>query len=48
MDSAEKTLKFYEKLGYKIIGHDTKGYFGGDEYLLKKLIQEPKEENFLR
>lgn len=48
LDSAEKNLKFYEKLGYKIMGHDLKGYFGADDYLLKKLIQEPKEENYLK
>lgn len=27
LDSAEKNLKFYDKLGYKLIGHDKKGYF---------------------
>ncbi|MBI1919288.1 GNAT family N-acetyltransferase [Candidatus Microgenomates bacterium] len=46
--SAQHNINFYKKLGYKIIGFDEKSYFGQDCYIFKKIIQEPKEENFLR
>ena len=48
LDSNKKNLKFYEKLGYKVIGFDEKSWFGASGYILTKLIQEPKEENFLK
>lgn len=38
---------FYQRNGYEIIGLDEKSYFGLDTYIMKKLLQEPKEENFL-
>lgn len=43
-----RNLEFYKKAGYDVIGLETKTYLGTDDYVLKKLIQEPKEENFLR
>lgn len=48
LDSNKRNLKFYEKLGYEVIGFDKKCYFGSSDYILTKLIQEPKEENFLK
>jgi ribosomal protein S18 acetylase RimI-like enzyme len=48
LESSEWNLEFYKKMGYEIIGHDHKGYFGAEDYYLKKLIQEPQEENFLK
>lgn len=48
VESEERDLPFYEKNGYEVVGLDKKGYWGTDNYILKKLIQEPKEENFLK
>ncbi len=46
--SEKRDIPFYRKNGFEAIGLDRKGYFGVNDYHLKKLIQEPKEENFLR
>lgn len=48
LQSDARNIPFYKKTGYQILGYDLKGYFGTDNYLMKKLIQEPKEENFLK
>jgi GNAT superfamily N-acetyltransferase len=45
---AEKRNKaFYEKVGFTLVGLQEKAWFGVDVYIFTKLIQEPKEENFL-
>lgn len=44
----ERDLGFYEKLGYKTIGLDKKSYYGVDLHILRKHIQEPREENYLK
>ncbi len=46
--SDEVNLEFYKKNRYEILGFDKKGYYGTDNYLMKKLIQEPKEESFFK
>lgn len=43
-----KSIKFYESLGFKLIGLHEKFNFGKDYYVLQKNIAEPKEENFLK
>lgn len=48
LESDIRNVEFYKKQGYKVLCLDKKGYFGTDNYILKKLIQTPKEENFLR
>lgn len=48
LESRESNIPFYEKIGFKVLGFDKKGYFGTDNYILVKLIQEPKEANFLK
>lgn len=46
--SDQRNLEFYKKAGYETIGLETKAYLGADDYVLRKIIQEPKEENFLK
>lgn len=45
--SAEWNLPYYKKMGYELVGLYKNSWFGADDYLLNKTIQEPKEENFL-
>lgn len=44
----KRNIKFYEKLGYKVLALDQKSFFGRDLYIVRKHMQEPKEENFLK
>lgn len=46
--SSKHVIPFYKKMGFEVSGLHKKGWFGSDEYILTKLIQEPKEENFLK
>jgi ribosomal protein S18 acetylase RimI-like enzyme len=46
--ASEKIKGFYEKLGFEEAGFFKKSYWGTDDYIMSKLIQEPKEENFLK
>lgn len=39
---------FYEKVGFKLVGLHEKSWFGNDEYIFSKVIQNPVEENFLK
>ena len=48
LQSDRRNLEFYKKRGYSVLGFDEKGYFGVDNYIMKKVIQEPKEKNFLK
>jgi GNAT superfamily N-acetyltransferase len=48
LESDIKNLEFHKKQGYNVLCLDKKGYFGTDNYVMKKVLQEPKEENFLR
>lgn len=42
----DRNIEFYKKMGFDLIGLYKKAWYGADEYLFSKLIQEPKEENF--
>lgn len=44
----KRNLGFYKKRGFEIVGLDRKSYFGIDEYVVKKLIQEPHEAAFFK
>lgn len=48
LQADERNVEYYEAKGYEKFGFDSKGYFGVDSYWMKKLIAEPKEENFLK
>lgn len=48
LESDKRNLEYYKNRGYAAIGLDEKGYFGSDNYILKKSIQEPKEENWFK
>lgn len=48
LEADKRNISYYESLGYKTFGHTQHGYFNADEYFMEKLIQEPKEENYLR
>lgn len=43
----KRNLPFYQKAGYEQFGLDKKGYFGTDDYLMKKVLGEPNEAKFL-
>lgn len=45
--TAKDTMPFYKKLGFEDIGLVKKGYFGVNDHFMIKILQEPKEENFL-
>ncbi len=44
----KRNKNFYEKMGFEMVGFHKKSWFGNDEFIFSKIIQEPKEENFLR
>src|SRR6185437_8399356 len=46
LQADEKNLPFYQHAGFEILGLDKKGYYGTDNYVLKKLIQEPQEDTW--
>jgi ribosomal protein S18 acetylase RimI-like enzyme len=46
--ASKHNIAFYEKMGYKQSGVFEKGWFGNTDYLFTKILQEPKEENYLR
>lgn len=46
LQADEKNLSFYKNAGFEVLGLDKKGYFGTDNYVLKKLIQEPQIDKF--
>lgn len=46
--SDKRNIPYYQKLGFTKAGLMKNSWFGTDDYVLTKLIQEPKEENFLR
>lgn len=48
LEMNERNLGFYNKCGYEAIGHDPKGYFGTDNYFMKKELREPNEKLFLK
>ncbi len=46
--SDKRNVGFYLSRGYRVIGLDEKSYFGPDAYIMKKLIQKPDENKFLK
>lgn len=46
--SDDRNIDFYKKMGFKVSGRFEKGWFGEVDNIMTKLIQEPKEENFLK
>jgi GNAT superfamily N-acetyltransferase len=48
LEMHERNMGFYTKCGYEVIGHDPKGYFGTDNYFMKKTLREPEEKLFLK
>lgn len=48
LEADKRNIQYYVSRGYSVIGLDKKGYFGTDNYIMTKIIQEPKEENFLK
>ncbi len=47
LQADKKNIGFYEKCGYDVYGEDNKGYFGAHDFLLRKIIQSPKEDTFV-
>lgn len=41
-------VSYYQKVGYELNGTMKKSWFGQDHSVLTKLLQEPKEENYLK
>lgn len=46
VEADHRNVGFYEKVGFKLIGMEKKGYFGTDNYLFQKIIGEPNVEKF--
>lgn len=46
--TANKNISFYKKNGYILVGNIPENYFGTDEYLMYKILQEAKEVNYLK
>ncbi len=44
----KRNLNFYKKQGFAYVGKIPKNYYGADDYLFYKVIQPPKEKNFLK
>ena len=44
----KRNVEFYRKRGFRLVGKVEKNYFGHDDYLLHRGIQEPKESRYLR
>ncbi len=46
--TVERNIAFYKSRGYKLVGEIPDNYFGTNDHLFYKLLQKPKETNFLR
>jgi ribosomal protein S18 acetylase RimI-like enzyme len=46
--TSQRNINFYKKRGFVLVGIDEKSYLGVDLYILKKLIQMPDENKFLK
>ena len=47
VDCDKRLCRFYKKHGFEVMALDKKGYYGVDNYIMRKIIAEPKEKNFL-
>lgn len=43
-----RNIDFYKKRGFTLMGIMKKGYYGADDVWFYRIIQEPKEENYLQ
>lgn len=48
LEAEKRNLPFYKSMGFIEFGFDKEGYFGTDNYLLKKVLRKPDERNFLK
>ncbi len=46
--AGKQNIPYYKKIGYKWVGNMEKSWMGQDHHIFTKLIQKPKEENYLR
>lgn len=46
--SPQRNVLYYKKMGFTLLGHWENSWFNFDNYVFTKLIQEPKEENYLK
>lgn len=46
IEADHRNVGFFEKMKFRLIGLEEKGYFGTDNYLFQKIIAEPNEKNF--
>lgn len=46
--TVKEDLPFYLKLGFIVVGEIEKSYYGISDFYLYKILQEPKESNFLK
>lgn len=48
LQADDRNIKYYEDRGYEVWGDDKLSYFGTDTHMMRKIIQKPKPENYLR
>lgn len=48
LEASEDKKEYYVKQGYTVFGYNEKGWFGMSNYDLKKTLQAPQEEKFLK
>lgn len=46
LESPKRNVTYYKKRGFELLGLHRKGYFGTDNYIFTKLLQEPNEKTF--
>ncbi|SRR5258706_12232709 len=48
LQTSGKNIDFYKKRGYVLVGTIPDNYFGATDYIFYKVLQTPKESNFLK
>lgn len=48
LQADKRNLDYYKDRGYEMWGFDKQSYFGVDNYMMRKILQKPKEENYLK
>ena len=48
LEANKRNVSFYESMGFAQFGYTKHGYFDAEEYFMEKIIQTPKEENYIR
>ena len=46
--AVQRNLNFYKNRGFTMLGRMLKGYYGQEDIYFYKIIQEPKEANYLK